>query len=204
MDSARWRQLMGQWGADGNDDVYSRLLSAYSEPHRQYHTVQHIDDCLAQFDEAASLANALEEVEVALWFHDAVYQPTSSSNELKSAEWAASFLRSIGVAADRCHRVHRYILATKHGEDPLSGDAALVVDIDLSILGRDSRDFEVYERAIRKEYKWVPGPIYRRKRAEILRSFLDRPAIFATDRFREQYESQARENLEWAIQRLRR
>ena len=194
---------MKQWRATANDDVYSKLLSAYSEPHRHYHTVQHVDDCLAQFDEAPSIAKAPEEVEVALWFHDAIYQPTSSKNELRSAEWAASFLRSIGAATDQSDRVHRYILATKHGTDSHSGDAALVVDIDLSILGRERDAFEIYEQAIRDEYNWVPGPIYRRRRIEMLQSFLDRSAIFETEQFRRRYENQARENLEWAIQRLR-
>ena len=204
MDSARWHQLMTQWGAPESDDVYSKLVEAYSEPHRRYHTVEHLDDCLARLDQAASIAKAAEEVELALWFHDAVYQLASSNNELRSAEWAASFLRSVGAAGDRSDRVYEYILATRHDADSLSGDAALVVDIDLSILGRDHDEFEAYERAIREEYRWVPGPIYRRKRIEILQSFLDRPAVFGTEFFRERYESQARENLQWAHFRVLR
>lgn len=203
MDLARWHRLMAQWRAAESDDVYDKLASAYSEPHRHYHTAQHVDDCLTQFDDASSIASLPEEVELALWFHDAVYKPTSSRNELRSAEWAASFVDSIGATSERAERIHGYILATKHGAEQLEGDAALVVDIDLSILGREPGVFEIYEQAVSQEYKWVPGPVYRRKRIEILQSFLERPAIFLTSHFHRLYENQARENLEWAIQRLR-
>jgi predicted metal-dependent HD superfamily phosphohydrolase len=176
---------------------------AYSEPKRRYHDVRHIDDCLAQLDTALSLADAPEEVELALWFHDAVYDTTSSQNETRSAEWATTFLQAAGAAADKSARVAGHILATRHSAEPLSGDAALVVDVDLSILGRDPPEFATYEQAIREEYRWVPRLIYRRKRAEILQSFLDRRAIYQTSHFHARFERQARDNLDWAIQRLR-
>jgi predicted metal-dependent HD superfamily phosphohydrolase len=193
---------MKQWGAPESEDVHSQLLSAYSEPHRHYHTVEHIDNCLAQLDEARSIAREPAEVELALWFHDAVYKPTSSENEAQSAAWAQSFLRAFGAADERCDRVVRYILATKHDTASLSGDAAVVVDIDLSILGRRPEEYDRYERAIRKEYKWVPRPVYRRKRVEILESFLSRAAIYRTEHFRSRYEQQARLNLQRAIEEL--
>lgn len=203
MDLARWRQLMIQWKAPECDEFYSKLLAAYSEPHRRYHTTRHIDDCLEQFDKVSSFADAPEEVELVLWFHDAVYKPRSFENELKSAEWAARFLRFIGIAGQRMERVYQSILATKHAEDAVLHDAVLVVDIDLSILGSDPEKFKSYEQAIRKEYKWVPRALYCRKRIELLRSFLDRPTIYGTEHFQDRYETPARENLRWAIQNLR-
>lgn len=200
----RWHRLMEQWGTTGHDDVYLELLSAYSEPHRHYHTANHIADCLAQFDTAASMARVPKEVEMALWFHDAVYKPTSSTNELKSADWATAFLSAIGATPEQCSRVHEYIMATTHATGAHPNDAAVVVDIDLSILGRERPEFEIYEEAIRREYSWVPGPLYRRKRVEILQSFLDRPSVFGTEFFRSRYEQRARENLQWALQSLRK
>jgi predicted metal-dependent HD superfamily phosphohydrolase len=184
--------------------VYSELLSAYSEPHRHYHTVQHIDDCLAQFDEAAFLTHAPEEVELALWFHDAIYKPTSWANERKSADWATSFLESVGVGQDRRDRVRQHIMATQHLAESPSDDAAVVVDIDLSILGRDADTYDRYEQAIREEYRWVPGPIYRRKRIEVLEPFLGRQAIYGSEYFRSRYEQAARQNLKRAVERLRK
>lgn len=203
MTKERWHRLMSQWGAPGSDDTYFRLLAIYSEPHRRYHTAEHIDDCLAQLDDALPIAEAPEEVELALWFHDAIYDATSSKNEARSAQWASEFLKSADVSEERSSRVAAYILATRHSAEPLAGDAALVVDIDLSILGREMPEFETYEKAIREEYKWVPMLIYRRKRIEILQSFLDRPAIYQTRYFGKRFEQRARENLQWAIQQLR-
>ena len=203
MNRDRWHLLMKHWSAPQHDDVYAQLESAYSEPHRHYHTSQHIADCLDQLDIAGDLPTAPEEVELALWFHDAIYRPTSSKNELRSAEWAQRFLRSIGADEIKSQRVFDYIMATQHGMGTLSGDMAVVVDIDLSILGCDASEYDVYERAIREEYKWVPGPIYRKKRVEILESFLERPAIYETRHFRETYEASARENLRRAIEALR-
>ena len=204
MTPARWHKLMKRWNAPDSDAEFARLKSAYSEPHRHYHTEHHIDDCLVRLDEALELVRAPEDVELALYYHDAIYKPTSSTNELESADWASSFLRSIGAPDDRCERVHSYIMATKHTGEMLSGDAAIVVDVDVSILGRDPDEYDVYERAIRKEYRWVPSRIYRRKRIEILQSFLDRPALYASERFRSRYEQQARDNLQRAIAMLRR
>jgi len=204
MSPARWRRLMKLWRAPESEDVYSQLLAAYAEPHRHYHTVDHIDDCLTQLDEATSIVHELREVELALWFHDAVYKPLSSKNESQSAEWAQSFLRSIGAADRGGDRVVQYILATKHQAEPPAGDGALVVDIDLSILGRHPETYGRYEQAIREEYKWVPGPVYRRKRAEILESLLSRATIYCTSPFRDRYEERARDNLRGAIRQLRK
>lgn len=195
---------MRRWQAPESDTVFAKLKSAYSEPHRHYHTEQHIDDCLERLDEVSELVHVPEDVELALWFHDAIYKPTSSTNEANSAEWASSFLISLGTSDDRCQRVCSYILATKHTGESLSGDAAFVVDIDVSILGRNPVEYDVYEQAIRKEYRWVPTPIYRRKRIKLLESFLDRPALYGSEYFRSRYEKQARDNLQRAIAALRK
>ena len=102
----RWHKLMRGLGAPESNDVYTELVSAYSEIHRRYHVVQHVEDCLIQFDGAAEIANEPDEVELALWFHDAVYKPTSSDNELKSAEWALTFMSSFGAPGERADRVY--------------------------------------------------------------------------------------------------
>lgn len=203
MNLERWHRLLADWGTPEDDEVFRKLVAAYSEPHRHYHTSHHIADCLAQLDAASAIVNERKEVEIALWFHDAIYEPTSSENERRSADWAAAFLSAIGAEPDQRDRVHAYIMATKHTASSHSGDAAVVADVDLSILGRNRSEFALYEEAIRKEYFWVPQPLYRRKRAEILHSFLDRSSVFDTDLFRNRYEQQARENLKWAIQSLR-
>ena len=72
-------------------------MSAYSEPHRHYHTTAHIDACLAELDLAGDLASDRGEVEVALWFHDAIYRSWRHDNEQRSADLAAETLRAAPV-----------------------------------------------------------------------------------------------------------
>lgn len=195
---------MRSFGTADHLDMFGRVQAAYSEPHRFYHDVTHIDACLAQLDAVRALAQAPAEVEMALWMHDAVYVPRASDNERKSADWAAAFLQSAGVSKPRADRVEAHIMATVHAVEPAGADSRLVVDIDLSILGRDEATYDLFERNVRREYRWVPWFLYRRKRIEVLRSFLDRSRIYFTDTFHERFESAARANLARAIATLAR
>ena len=182
--------------------TFEALIAAYSEAHRHYHGAHHIAACLALLDEVRDLAERPAEVELALWFHDAVYKTRAFDNEARSADWAERFLAEAGAAPAAAARVRAHILATRHAAEPAAGDTALTVDIDLSILGRPPADFDAFDRAIREEYAWVPGFLYRRKRAEVLQGFLDRPAIYVTPALFQRFEAPARENLQRALGRL--
>ncbi|HAB16929.1 MAG TPA: hypothetical protein DCE44_10815 [Verrucomicrobiales bacterium] len=183
-------------------DWYVRLSAAYSETHRYYHNQQHIFECLAEFASARCLARQPGIVDLALWFHDAVYDPRSSDNEERSAELAQRSCADAGLSQDAARTVAQLVMATKTHECTGDLDAAMMVDVDLSILGRDVDRFCEYERQIRQEYAWVPDPIFASKRAEILNRFLSRPRLFTTDWFFRKYELQARQNLELSIQNL--
>jgi len=139
-------------------------------------------------------------VELALWLHDAVYDPRARDNEERSAEWAKSLAVKKGLDADRAAGL---VLATKHELSTLTPDARLVVDIDLSILGQPAERFDKYERGIRFEYAWVSQQKFREVRAKILEGFLERPAIYGIAHFRVKYEAPARENLRRSIRRLK-
>ncbi len=196
MDIKRWRSLWERLGADADmDSVYSALVEKYSEKHRAYHNVKHLEQCLEEFDGVKGLLNRPDEVEMAIWFHDAIYKPTSSKNEAESARWAAAEMKKAGASDDSIRVVNDLILATKHDGAPDSGDAEFLIDIDLSILGSAPEIYREYEENIRKEYKWVPPFIFRKKRKEILNSFLKRDRIYATEFFRKKYEQNARANL---------
>jgi len=95
------------------------------------------------------------------------------------------------------------ILATKHDAIPDGIDAKVLIDVDLSILGRSPDVFDEYERKIRKEYLWIPEYQFRKRRGAILHTFLDRDPVYLTDFFRKKYESKARENLQRSIEALR-
>jgi predicted metal-dependent HD superfamily phosphohydrolase len=202
-DRDRWVALLHAAGAAGDTSAWhERLAKAYAEPHRHYHNLQHIAECLTEFDAARHLARQPVAVELALWFHDAVYDPQAGDNEERSAALAQQCLREAAAADSLAETVARLVLATKRHEVGADPDAAIMVDVDLSILGRDERRFFEYEDQIRREYAWVPAAVFASKRAELLQGFLARKHVFVTDWFRGKYEQQARHNLEASIRRL--
>ena len=203
LDRSRWTGLWNRLGAQGDGlSIFSALAAAYAEPARAYHTAEHIRDCLVQFDLSRHAAQRPDEVEAAIWFHDAVYLPGASDNEDRSAGLAQTTLADAGAPLEVAHRIAQLVLATKHLTIPGEPDAALLCDIDLSILGRTPEVFDEFERRIRWEYAWVPEPVYRGARAEILAGFLRRRSIFQTDFFRQRYETRARANLHQVIEKL--
>jgi len=196
----RWTQDWARLGLAGSDAWLARLLAAYAEPGRHYHTLQHLAECLELFDRVAHLANRPGEAAIALWFHDAVYLPPAKDNEARSADWAGAALREAGAGEDVCERVWALIMATAHHAAPGDTDACLVVDIDLAILGADAARFAEYEEQVRAEYAAVPIDLFRQKRAELLARFLERPAIYQTPKLHARFENQARANLRHAIE----
>ena len=199
MDLVRWQTLMQSWGISPNEDVYQMLFEAYSEKHRRYHTVEHISATLRHLDDVVDLADSANEIEMALWFHDAVYKTVSSTNELDSAALVLDFLSSNGVSIAITDRVYKLVMATDHRMKAKGNDQLLIVDIDLSILGANELVFSQFEKNVRYEYRHVPNFLYSRKRKEILANFLQRDRIYQHDFFHEKLEKQARINLESAI-----
>jgi len=203
LDLARWTALWHRLGGQGEGSaVFTRLAAAYAEPTRFYHTAQHIEDCLTLLDATRTLAELADEVEAAVWYHDAVYVAARTDNEERSAELARASLREAQVAPEIAERIKRLVLETRHEKPPHEADAALLCDIDLSILGRSPEVFDLFERQIRREYAMVPEPTYRTRRSEVLRKFLSRPTIYQTAWFRQRYESRARANLERSLTKL--
>lgn len=184
--------------------VYHQLVEAYLQPHRAYHTLAHVQDCLKQLDNAREMAERSDEVEAALWFHDAIYNPQARDNEERSAAWARQALIQIGVGSEVAERITAMILMTRHDREPDTHDSALLLDVDLSILGQPWDVFSTYERHIRLEYSWVSEERYRAVRSTILEGFLQRPTIYHTRFFQMQLETQAKANLARSIITLRR
>lgn len=183
--------------------AFEEITSRYSESHRRYHTLQHLDECFAKLAELRSFTEHGAEIEVALWFHDAIYDTRSKENEARSAELAASTVLTAGGLPESAARISELILDTRHATVPNGNDAQILVDVDLSILGAKSDRFDEYERQVREEYSWVPDLLFRPERKKILTEFLSRPSIFNTQLFMDRYEQQARANIERSISHLR-
>lgn len=213
----RWARLMDRIGARADRDaVYADLDRRYREPGRAYHTWAHVADCLAELDRASELSRRPEAVELALWFHDAVYDPRASDNEERSAALLREAGSRMGIGDDLAAAAAALVLATAHraepglpaggaaGGDAAAGDAALARDIDLAILGAPAARFRAYEGAVRREFRHVTDAEWRAGRSGVLAMFLELPRIYVTDAFRGRLEARARRNLAAGLRRLRR
>jgi predicted metal-dependent HD superfamily phosphohydrolase len=183
------------------DSLRDTLLQHYREPQRHYHTVQHLAECLQGFECVQDQAQYPAELELALWFHDAIYDVHAHDNEFASASWAVRELEKFGVTAEQSQRIHDLIMATLHTAVPTTPDAQLLVDIDLSILGAEPSRFAEYETQIRREYSYVPAFVFKFKRRELLKKFLKRSQIYTSAYFYLSREQQARQNLGEAIKK---
>lgn len=201
----RWNDLIKRAGSSQNsDNIYNFLNRKYSEPKRKYHNFDHVKNCLYHLDKVKDLLEFEVSVEFAIWFHDVIYKTRSGTNEEDSAVYAKKTLSDLGVENGIVKKVHDLIIATKHDGVVYDLDSKYLIDIDLSILGANKDDFLQYEKNIRKEYSWVPYFFYKKKRFEVLKSFLERKFIYGTDFFRERYELKARSNLNFVLKTYRK
>jgi predicted metal-dependent HD superfamily phosphohydrolase len=199
----RWSALSESAGIPQNSqEMFQTIEHHYSEPHRAYHNALHIDECLREFDLVREQAMNPVALELAIWFHDVIYDPRASDNEEQSARFAIGCLKEVNRTL--AHQVSNLILTTRSHLAGSIDDTALLLDIDLSILGKSTERFAEFEAGIRNEYAWVPIEVYRQKRAEILSGFMKRERIYATESFYNRYESTARCNLSKLIAELRR
>jgi predicted metal-dependent HD superfamily phosphohydrolase len=182
--------------------TWEELQARYSEPHRAYHTLQHLGECFGWFGQVRALARYPGDIAFALFYHDAIYDTHASDNEAKSANLATDILGEYVRGDAEPARIVSLIMATKHDAMPASRDEQLLVDIDLSILGAAQPRFDAYEQQIRFEYAWVTPDAFRDGRRRVLKQFLDRPAIYSCPFFHERLEAAARSNLERSLAAL--
>jgi predicted metal-dependent HD superfamily phosphohydrolase len=201
----RFADLWARLG--GRSDVrpiFHQVLRGWTEPHRRYHGVDHLLDCLARLDESPAMGEERDLAEIALWYHDLVYRPGAADNEARSAELARAALLEGGAPDATADEVARLVRLTDHVAPPEDPVGELVCDVDLSILGRSAGEFEEYERRIREEYRQLPDPLYRAGRAGVLAKLLARDPLFRTDYFRRRYGESARINLRRSLDSLAR
>ncbi|MFH7593521.1 hypothetical protein WDV06_00245 [Streptomyces racemochromogenes] len=203
MDTAlrsRWAATTAAAGADRDPAPYAdRLLAAWAEPQRRYHTTAHLADVLARIDVLAPHAADPTAVELAAWFHDAVYRPDRSENEERSAALAERALPELGIDAARTAEVARLVrLTVTHDPAPGDTNGEALCDADLAVLaGRpdDPGAYAAYAAAVRAEYAFVPDEAFRTGRAAVLRQLLGLPRLFRTPYGAAHWEAPARRNL---------
>jgi Uncharacterized protein conserved in bacteria len=188
---------------DKNEAEFDCISKMYNEPNRAYHNLNHVNDCLNKLDSLEAIENKIE-IEMAFWFHDVIYDPYRKDNELKSAEKAKAFLIKQETDDFAISFVYDLIMATIHKEAPKNESEAYIMDIDISILGSDPTSYQSYCDNIRKEYKMVPGFIYKKNRIKIMEMFLNRKQLYYTSPFKDKYEEQARTNIKNELANLRK
>src|SRR4051812_38414487 len=129
----RWRSPWRELGATADDALFHEIIARYTEPHRRYHTVRHLEECFDAYTVVRARAEHPAEIELALWFHDAIHEPRSEDNEARSAQWAQASIARAGIDDGVGERVHALVMATRHRSPPAPGDAQIVTDVDLAI-----------------------------------------------------------------------
>ncbi|MBW4518310.1 MAG: hypothetical protein KME16_01070 [Scytolyngbya sp. HA4215-MV1] len=200
-----WQRSLQPYAVDLESarTAFAALVQAYSSPDRYYHTLTHIHHVLVLLKSLQSHAQNPFTLELAAWFHDAVYNSQASDNEAQSAEYAAQVLRSLNLPGADITTVCHLILCTKHHHaDVHDINAQLLLDTDLSILGAGKKRYWHYANAIRQEYAWVPEAEYREGRRKVLETFLYRDRLYWTDAMFTRFEAIARSNLQAELQQL--
>lgn len=192
IDPAKMRRLEAELRAD------------HDSPGRAYHSFAHVEDCLGKLHQVEDLTQDERQLlRAAILWHDSIYDPTRADNEERSADRAARELQDAGLDAAAVEEVRRLILLTK-GHRVAPGDrlGALLVSIDLSILGAPPEAYRIYAEAIRREYRHVPDDIYRAGRRQVLESLLTADPLYPDPEFRARYEARARLNMACEIASL--
>ncbi len=202
---SQWNKLLQAFDVEPrvSQKIFLDLVNAYSSPHRFYHSLEHIQQVLDTIEEIhrhTQLETLLDInfplIQLAAWFHDAIYDPKSNNNEEKSADYAESALRELKIPITQIEQVKLLILSTKTHQASLADkNCQILLDADLSILGSSPSNYQSYAKAIRQEYSWVTDEVYQIKRQQILQSFLQRQRIYFTNVLFLTLEQRARNNL---------
>ena len=193
--SALWERVGGLAGPDA---AWRSLDAGYGEAGRHYHDWRHVAALLAGHDAVRTLPDFVgldaDAIDLAIFFHDAVYDPGRQDNEALSAALLADSAGAASAKPIKRVAVEMILATAAHGPstDPAT---RLLLDLDLAILGAPRPDYETYAAAIRREYAAIPDAAWRLGRAAVLDRFLTRARLYQTDHFRARFEVAARANL---------
>jgi len=197
----RFRKTCSAFSADHTltVDLWLEIENLYTEKSRHYHTLEHLEHMFRELDAVNASIQDSDLISFSVFYHDAVYDASSKSNEKKSAALAEKRLRQLQLSPASLRQITEQIIATQLHECSDSTDTNYLLDADLSVLGKESAVYQEYTERIRKEYSIYPDFLYRPGRKKVLRHFLDMDRIFKTEEFIRKYEHQARENIrkEW-------
>ena len=190
----KWNQIY----PDDTTDIFKKIVNNHTHKVRFYHNLSHLHTMLLLLDEYPEPVEHKRDVQLTIFFHDIIYDATKKGNEEKSARIAQKLL-----GEQYTQLIQQLILSTKKHQ-PLNDlhENAVLLDLDLAILGSSLELYDAYRTAIRMEYNIYPNLLYNPGRKKVLQKFLERERLYFTDYFYEKYEQQARSNLKWEIEQL--
>ncbi len=190
---ALWRRCAPAATAASAADVHADLRRRLGGPDRRFHDLRHIEDCLRRFAEVAPLLEDPDAVELALWFHDAVYVPSDPDNERNSVRLYLA--QSTGAAPAFRRRVCGLILATRHRGKSYGNDRRFIEDIDLAGFAAPWEEFMRHGGLLREEFSAQTDAQYLSGQVRFLEGLRQRPWFFSTGYFRDRHEAKAQSNL---------
>lgn len=202
--SQAFMQLASEYTTDSAliQKLWEEIEQKHSESGRYYHTLTHLENLAEELSAVQSEITHWPELVFAICYHDSIYKVQKQDNEEKSAQLAEERLTALGVPQQSRERCIQHILATKGHESSENADTRFFTDADLSVLGRSWDLYEAYYRRIRQEYKVYPAILYNSGRKKVLNHFLQMDRIYKTPWFYQQYEQQARKNLQQELNLL--
>jgi len=186
-----------------SDDLVNDVVLSYSQNWRYYHNINHIYNMI---NILSPIKSKFTNWTLILWstlYHDYIYIPENSNNEERSANIACIKMEEYNYSFNDKEFVKSIILATKTHKIVDCDEIKLFLDADLSILGEPRELYESYKNNIRKEYSVFDDNQYKIGRLNILKYFLDMDFIYKTEYFRELFEKQAKNNINYEILTLK-
>lgn len=188
--------------ADHVAKVTDALMAQYSDPSRHYHGISHVDFCLSQLEPARPLFGNVVAGELALWFHDVIYDPTRGDNEARSAEFFSTWARD-ALPGPLVDQVNKLILMTDYPSAPKDNDARLLVDIDMSSFGRPWPEYLRDSLDVRREAVHLSDDEFYARQLRFLESQLRREAFCYTRFFQARHGQRAMDNMRKLVRLLR-
>jgi predicted metal-dependent HD superfamily phosphohydrolase len=187
-----WRECTN--GQAPAESVWQQLKQHYQEPHRHYHTLSHLAQCLEQLDAAKAVIDEFNVTEMAIWFHDVIYRYGAGDNETLSADFFRERAAS-HMPAEFVERVCEFIVATQHTGKADDIGIAFMVDIDLSGFGLPWDDYLADSDALREEAPAISDEHYYQGKLRFLSELQRWPSLFQTEHFRKCLEPTAQTNI---------
>lgn len=184
------------------ESLWLEIEKNYVLKNRHYHNLEHLENMFSELDSVKDKIKNFSIISFSVFYHDIIYDATSKSNEEKSAGFAELRLKKLNIDQNSLAIISEQIIATKSHQKSADHDTNYLLDADLSILGQDQKTYSGYTKKIRKEYSIYPDLLYKPGRKKVLQYFLTLENIFKTDEFREEYETQARKNIQFEIDHL--